>query len=241
MPALAPDLEIALLEAVRGEHVFHDLDVGGDVHGLGGKQLVELLFKALDERVHDLADLLLRGGDVFALDALLLEHRVGIEQLERRGKIVIHEFADFADALGLFADDAEDLRGDRLDLIDLRGDIPVGDSVVQFADQAQVAAELILLRGLLRLLGLGLGLRLGALRSGRAPGLPGRRGAGGGGISITPVAFIVVQNGKVRMMQINNYTSSADRAIAMIPELVDKLTELLETKKEDKSESEEKK
>ena len=29
------------------------------------------------------------------------------------------------------------------------------------------------------------------------------------------------------MMQINNYTSSADRAIAMIPELVDKVTELL--------------
>ena len=56
-------------------------------------------------------------------------------------------------------------------------------------------------------------------------------GAGGGGISITPVAFIVIQNGKVRMMQINNYTSSADRAIAMIPELVDKLTELLSAKK----------
>ena len=34
------------------------------------------------------------------------------------------------------------------------------------------------------------------------------------------------------MMQINNYTSSADRAIAMIPELVDKVTELL--KPEDK-------
>lgn len=52
-------------------------------------------------------------------------------------------------------------------------------------------------------------------------------GAGGGGITITPVAFIVIQDGKCRMMQINNYTSSADRAIAMIPELVDKLTELL--------------
>ncbi len=60
-------------------------------------------------------------------------------------------------------------------------------------------------------------------------------GAGGGGISITPVAFIVIQNGKCRMMQINNYTSSADRAIAMIPELLDKLTELLEVKKEDKA------
>lgn len=55
-------------------------------------------------------------------------------------------------------------------------------------------------------------------------------GAGGGGISITPVAFIVIENGKCRMMQINNYTSSADRAIAMIPELVDKLTELINAK-----------
>lgn len=59
-------------------------------------------------------------------------------------------------------------------------------------------------------------------------------GAGGGGISITPVAFIVIQDGKCRMMQINNYTSSADRAIAMIPELVDKLTELIGAKNDDK-------
>lgn len=63
-------------------------------------------------------------------------------------------------------------------------------------------------------------------------------GAGGGGISITPVAFIVIQNGKCRMMQINNYTSSADRAIGMIPELVDKLTELLQAKNsEDKKDA----
>lgn len=55
-------------------------------------------------------------------------------------------------------------------------------------------------------------------------------GAGGGGITISPVAFIVIQGEKCRMMQINNYTSSADRAVAMIPELVDKLTELLKAK-----------
>ena len=61
-------------------------------------------------------------------------------------------------------------------------------------------------------------------------------GAGGGGISITPVAFIVIQNGKVRMMQINNYSSSADRAIAMIPELIDKLGELISAKKEEPAE-----
>ncbi len=56
-------------------------------------------------------------------------------------------------------------------------------------------------------------------------------GGGGGGITISPVAFIVIEKGKCRMMQINNYTSSADRAIAMIPELVDKVTELLKSDK----------
>ncbi len=59
-------------------------------------------------------------------------------------------------------------------------------------------------------------------------------GGGGGGITITPVAFIVIQNDKVRMMQINNYTSSADRAIAMIPELVDQISQLVKAKDADK-------
>lgn len=58
-------------------------------------------------------------------------------------------------------------------------------------------------------------------------------GGGGGGISITPVAFIVIQNDKVRLMQIDNYTSSADRAISMIPELVDQVSQLLKSKNDD--------
>ena len=41
------------------------------------------------------------------------------------------------------------------------------------------------------------------------------------------------------MMQINNYTSSADRAIAMIPELVDKVTELLKPENKEEAPSEE--
>ena len=57
-------------------------------------------------------------------------------------------------------------------------------------------------------------------------------GGGGGGITISPVAFIVIQNDKVRMMQINNYSSSADRAIAMIPELVDQISQLVKAKDE---------
>lgn len=62
-------------------------------------------------------------------------------------------------------------------------------------------------------------------------------GGGGGGITISPVAFIVIQNGKVRMMQIDNYTSSADRAIAMIPELVDQVSQLLKSKEGTKEET----
>lgn len=60
-------------------------------------------------------------------------------------------------------------------------------------------------------------------------------GGGGGGITISPVAFIVIQGEKVRMMQINNYTSSADRAIAMIPELVDQISQLVKAKDEPKA------
>ena len=59
---------------------------------------------------------------------------------------------------------------------------------------------------------------------------------GGGGITISPVAFIVIQGEKVRMMQINNYTSSADRAIAMIPELVDQISQLVKAKYTEKTE-----
>ena len=66
-------------------------------------------------------------------------------------------------------------------------------------------------------------------------------GGGGGGITISPVAFIVIQNDKVRLMQIDNYTSSADRAISMIPELVDQVSQLLKAKNDDgKSTSENK-
>lgn len=64
-------------------------------------------------------------------------------------------------------------------------------------------------------------------------------GAGGGGITISPVAFIVIQKDKVRMMQINNYTSSADRAISMIPELVEQISQLVKAKDEVEQEDKE--
>ena len=41
------------------------------------------------------------------------------------------------------------------------------------------------------------------------------------------------------MMQINNYTSSADRAISMIPELVDQISQLVKAKDEVEQEDKE--
>ncbi len=59
-------------------------------------------------------------------------------------------------------------------------------------------------------------------------------GGSGAGVSIAPVAFLVVKDGNVRTIQLSESSNTIDRAITMIPELVDKLTDLL--KKEDKKE-----
>lgn len=51
-------------------------------------------------------------------------------------------------------------------------------------------------------------------------------GGSGAGVSITPVAFIVVSNGDVKLMQISQSTSAADKAVSLVPELFDKITKL---------------
>lgn len=51
-------------------------------------------------------------------------------------------------------------------------------------------------------------------------------GGGGAGVSINPIAFIVVNKGEIKMMQIYNDATSIDKAITMAPELLDKVKEL---------------
>ncbi len=58
-------------------------------------------------------------------------------------------------------------------------------------------------------------------------------GGSGAGVSIAPVAFLVVKDGNVRTIQLSESSNTIDRAITMIPELVDKLTDLI--KKEEKA------
>lgn len=51
-------------------------------------------------------------------------------------------------------------------------------------------------------------------------------GGSGAGASITPVAFLAVKDGEVRLMQIYKDSTAADRAVGVLPELFDKITGL---------------
>ncbi len=55
-------------------------------------------------------------------------------------------------------------------------------------------------------------------------------GGTGAGVSISPVAFITISNGNVKMLQIDPYNNSADRIIGMFPEVVDKISGMINGK-----------
>lgn len=57
-------------------------------------------------------------------------------------------------------------------------------------------------------------------------------GATGGGISLTPEAFLVVGNGKVRMISVTPQNSIYDRLLDMAPDAIDKVSEFFNKKKD---------
>ena len=60
-------------------------------------------------------------------------------------------------------------------------------------------------------------------------------GGAGGGVKVTPVAFLVVSNGNVRMLPVAQAASTtADRLVEMIPDTLDKISAFVDshTKKE---------
>ena len=60
-------------------------------------------------------------------------------------------------------------------------------------------------------------------------------GGGGAGITVTPKAFLVIENGSVRMLQLARDGESIDRLCNMIPDAVSQISNLL---KKDKSSEE---
>ena len=60
-------------------------------------------------------------------------------------------------------------------------------------------------------------------------------GGVGGGVKVSPVCFLIVKDGAVRMMPVAEPASStADRIVEMIPDTLDKLSAYLDSKKESK-------
>ncbi len=63
-------------------------------------------------------------------------------------------------------------------------------------------------------------------------------GGGGAGATVTPVVFIVVKGNEVKLLNANEPESPIDKAIGAVPTVVEKITELLKKKKEEKEDTE---
>ena len=56
-------------------------------------------------------------------------------------------------------------------------------------------------------------------------------GGVGGGVNVTPICFLIVSNGNVRMMPVATpANTTADRIVEMVPDTLDKLTSYLDSK-----------
>ncbi len=58
-------------------------------------------------------------------------------------------------------------------------------------------------------------------------------GGGGAGVTITPVAFLVISGGEVTLKHITAYDNAAERVVNLVPEMFDKVTGLIGKTKKD--------
>lgn len=56
-------------------------------------------------------------------------------------------------------------------------------------------------------------------------------GGSGAGVTINPVAFLSVSKGSVKLIPIEKYDGAVDRIVGMVPDLFDKVTDMLKKDK----------
>lgn len=61
-------------------------------------------------------------------------------------------------------------------------------------------------------------------------------GGGGAGVTITPVAFLVISDGEVTLKHITAYDNAAERVVNLVPEMFDKVTGLVKKTKKEQAE-----
>ena len=52
-------------------------------------------------------------------------------------------------------------------------------------------------------------------------------GGAGAGISINPLAFLVISNGEVKLLQMSFSSNTADKMVYMVPDVIDKISGLV--------------
>lgn len=62
-------------------------------------------------------------------------------------------------------------------------------------------------------------------------------GGAGGGVKVTPICFLIVKDGAVRMMPVAEPASTtADRIVEMVPDTLDKISSFIDSRTEKKAE-----
>ncbi|MEG0541457.1 MAG: GerW family sporulation protein [Angelakisella sp.] len=52
-------------------------------------------------------------------------------------------------------------------------------------------------------------------------------GGSGGGVTITPMGFLVIRDGDVKLLQLQSFSNTADRVVGMVPDVMDKVNGII--------------
>lgn len=63
-------------------------------------------------------------------------------------------------------------------------------------------------------------------------------GGGGAGVNVTPVAFLIVESGKVRLLQLARDGETIDRLVNMIPDAVNQVSSFIKKDKKEENSAE---
>lgn len=58
-------------------------------------------------------------------------------------------------------------------------------------------------------------------------------GGSGAGVTINPVAFLSISKGNVKLIPIEQYDGAVDRIVGMVPEVIDKVADMIKKDKKD--------
>ncbi len=78
------------------------------------------------------------------------------------------------------------------------------------------------------------GSQFGAVPDGKTANEAMFGGGSGGGVSIKPVAFLVIKNDSIRLLPVSGTVTTADKIIDMVPDVLSKLNNFIKDRKEKK-------